>query len=60
MIATLSTAFTIVGWILVIAGWALKWSNEKKPMETKKELSILCFVMAIVLFVASIVIGVAL
>ena len=60
MLSTLSLAMTIVGWILVIVGWALTFSYKRKKDELKREVSVFCFFTAIGLFLLSIVISVVL
>lgn len=60
MLETLALALSIVGWILVIIGWALKFSYDIKKDELKRSVSIACFFMAMGLFLISIVIDAAL
>ena len=39
-----------IGWILVVIGWILNFSNAEKPREIKSKIAIICFSVALALF----------
>lgn len=44
-----------IGWILVAIGWILNFSNAKKPRDIKPIIAIICFSVALVLFLTVII-----
>ena len=44
-----------IGWILVAIGWILNFSNAEKPREIKPTIAIICFSVALVLFLTVII-----
>ena len=49
-------ALNILGWVFDIFGWVLKFSYDKYPMDIKVNLAIFCFIVALIMFIASIII----
>lgn len=52
---TLLIILDAIGWILVAIGWILNFSNAEKPREIKPKIAIICFSVALVLFLAVII-----
>lgn len=44
-----------IGWVLVAIGWILNFSNAEKPREIKPKIAIICFSVAITLFLLVII-----
>ncbi len=44
-----------IGWILVTIGWILNLSNAEKPREIKPKIAIICFSVAMSLFLVVII-----
>lgn len=52
---TLVFVLDAIGWILVAIGWILNFSNTEKQREIKSKIAITCFSVALVLFLAVII-----